>query len=101
MDKANHIIKILNENRDFIAKIVDIELNQINGGSIQIIAAHKYSKIKQNIEKINKMIEYEEKYNVSDEFSKLRENIIKIKIDLTGFIISEKEKGKSIYIYGC
>lgn len=30
MDKANHIIQILKENRDFIAKIVDIELNAKN-----------------------------------------------------------------------
>lgn len=30
MDKAGHIVKILNENRDFIAKIIDTELSDKN-----------------------------------------------------------------------
>ena len=55
-------------------KILDIKLNEINGGSIQLICSKKSSNLKKNNKIIKKILEIEKKIG-KDSFSKFNERI--------------------------
>ena len=86
------IKKILNKNN---LKILDFEINFINGGSIEISCAKKISNFKSNIKKINSLLKMEKNIN-SESFKKFRLRVDASKKNLKNFLDEEK----SIIGYG-
>lgn len=82
-------------------KIINIEFNDINGGSFQIILSHKSHKfnectdVKQILEK-----EKNDGFDGTLPFDKLKENMILHKEKLLKFLNECRETGKKIYGYG-
>jgi NDP-4-keto-2,6-dideoxyhexose 3-C-methyltransferase len=66
-------------------KVLDININEINGGSIEVIVAKNKSKRKQNIKLIKKLKLDEKKIN-HNSYKNFSTRIKKIKTDLNSFI---------------
>lgn len=83
-------------------RIFDVEFNSINGGSFRLYVSHKNCAFKSNHRKINQVFSNEEKLKLNFErpYKKFRKRIFRIKDKLYSFLMTEKRKGKSIYIYG-
>lgn len=83
-------------------KIINVELNDINGGSFRIYVCHKNSQHKYNIDNINNifLIEKEMRLDTEIPFKNFRNNIINLRNKLFNLIREEKENGKSIFLYG-
>lgn len=83
-------------------EIINVELNDINGGSFRIYICHKNSKHKYNIDNINNIFSIEKEMRLDTEipFKNFRNNIINLRNKLFNLIREEKEKGKSIFLYG-
>jgi hypothetical protein len=83
-------------------KIIDVEFNNINGGSFQVILAHKDSKFNECTSKISEVLLNEErdKYNTSIPFTNLRDNMISQKDTLLEFLNTAKTNGEKVYGYG-
>ncbi len=101
-------LKYLFEKNQFIIR--DVELNNVNGGSIRIYVQKNNqidnfkSPSDEDIShiKINSLLEWEEKngYNSINKYMEFFNRINILKEKTIDFIKSEKEKGKSIYGYG-
>ncbi len=76
-------------------KIIDVKINEINGGSIEVIIAKKANKIPINLKLINKL-KIDEKKISKISFNKFSKRIKKIKVDLTSYI----KNNPSIFGYG-
>lgn len=83
-------------------KIIDINFNDINGGSFKVTATHEDSGYKTNREAIEEAIskEHSLKLDTLDPFNEFRKRINRAKNQMTDFIKAEKAKGKKFYIYG-
>ena len=94
-----NVFDLLNNNG---FKILDVQLNDINGGSFSVTASKKNSKMISNIKKINSIIEDEKKLKLQNEnsYTKFTNHIIKHKKDLIKLIKSIKKDGKKIIGYG-
>ena len=78
--------KIINQNG---LKLLDVKLNEINGGSIEIICSHDDSKRDVN----NNLIDYlknDESKITHKSFSNFNKRIFKIKKDLRNFLLNKK-----------
>ena len=78
--------KIINQNG---LKLLDVKLNEINGGSIEIICSHDDSKREVN----NNLIDYlknDESKITHKSFSNFNKRIFKIKKDLRNFLLNKK-----------
>jgi len=83
-------------------KIIDIEFNEINGGSFRVTVCHNNSVYKSNLEKINLVLD-KEKYlelETTKPYEEFKNRIENIKKRLVSFLKEEKSKGKTIYVYG-
>lgn len=84
-------------------KVVDIFLNDINGGSFRVFVQHKSQSIAlDSLKRINE-IQKNEKNLSLDTDKPFKEFIERIKLEKTkllNFIIQEKQNGKTIYGYG-
>lgn len=83
-------------------KVFDIELNDINGGSFRVYICNENSSRELNVDKINKLRDYEKtlKLESKKSYNSFIERIINIKKEVSNFLISEKSKGKKIHLYG-
>jgi len=83
-------------------EIFDIDFNEINGGSFRFYACHKENLRKKSLEKIQKIKNYERflKLDSDEPYNTFKQRVISIKEELSKFLISEKQKGKKIYLYG-
>ena len=83
-------------------RILDVEFNDINGGSFRIYVGHENSKLKSNQQKIQDVFRNEEKLKLDAEqpYEEFVNRIFDLKDQLYEFLSDEKEDGKSIYIYG-
>ena len=77
-------------------KIIDYELNEINGGSIEIICAKIESKIKPKLNKINLLKKYEAQINFKS-YEKFNMRVENVKENLNLFL--QTNKGK-VFGYG-
>jgi SAM-dependent methyltransferase len=104
-----HSIKYLLENNGF--KIVDCELNDVNGGSFRIyiqksnaptssFATAPYRDVAKF--RIESLLKYEEDLGIMsiDYYKKFFTNIEALKEKTVNFIKQEKANGKSIWVYG-
>ena len=84
--------KILKNNE---LKIIDVKLNEINGGSIEVLIAKNSSKRKSNLKLINKF-KFDEKKINHKSFKNFSTRINNVKKNLISFV----KKNKSIIGYG-
>jgi len=80
--------KILSKNN---LKIIDFNLNEINGGSIEVFCAKKNSKFKSKLDKVKNLIEEEKKISMND-FDKFNLRIENSKKNLLLFLENNKKK---------
>ena len=92
-------------------KIVDVQLNDVNGGSFRIYAQKEKAKVSSfgsspyrdvcNM-RIQALREYEKTLNLDkkETYNKFWENIQELKNQTFNFIESIKKEGKSIWVYG-
>lgn len=92
-------------------QIVDVELNDVNGGSFRLFVMHKEADISSYHTapfrdvaryKIDSILEYEKRLELASEetWSEFKNKIDKLKNDLLTFLHTAKENGKSIWGYG-
>ena len=83
-------------------KIVDIELNDVNGASFCLTVAKKNSYHKEATEKITKILKQETDRRLDDleTYRRFSKNIQQYKKELTAFIKKAKKEGKTIIGYG-
>ena len=89
--------------REFNLDIIDVEINEINGGSFAVPACHKDSKIyDRNTAKINLLLKKENDLQIGslDSYISFRNQITKHKNDLLSLLRSLKEEGKTVIGYG-
>jgi len=92
-------------------KVVDVELNDVNGGSFRIyirknkshnhlFATAPYREVSEF--RVNSLLEYEKKLNLNNPgtYTSWFKNILELKRQTVDFIRSEKKKGKTIWGYG-
>lgn len=82
-------------------KIVNVHRNEINGGSFQIIVAHKDSsyEVSPNVEEMRKW-EKVHGYDTMQPFVKFQANVGTNKIQLLNFLREQKKEGKKVLGYG-
>lgn len=78
-------------------KIIDVELNEVNGGSFSIVAAKQGSKRSQSSE-VGKVLEQEKRLNLDslDPFRAFERRVKQCRRDLLEFIDKAKRQNKSI-----
>lgn len=83
-------------------RIIDVEFNDINGGSFRVYACHKNSTLESNQEKIDQVFSNEKKLKLDSEqpYKDFRDRVFNLRNELYNFLTTEKSKGKSIYVYG-
>ncbi len=83
-------------------KIVDVELNDTNGGSFQVTAAKKNSNLKPNEQKMEELLKKEEEMRLNDfsAYQKFEGNIERHKRDLQQLVHQINNSGKKIFGYG-
>ncbi len=83
-------------------KIIDVEFNDINGGSFSIIVSKKNSKFAEAAGLIDKILDDEENegFNSLDLYKRFNNNILKHKTDFIKFIKDVNASGKKIFGYG-
>lgn len=81
-------------------KIIDIELNDTNGGSFKLIVSKKESNVPECTETINHLLDKEKIYKTIQPFLFFKNNIIKHKEELVDFLNKIKKENLTIYGYG-
>ncbi len=94
------VVKSLLEKNDL--KIIDVSLNDINGGSFAVTAAKKSSKFDINNAVINLLLKEEEelKLDTIEPYLEFKERSEKHKIKLKNLLIDLKKSGKKVFGYG-
>lgn len=82
--------------------IFDLELNDINGGSIRTYIKHKRCKKYPISKRVNDTREYEKKMNLDNPriYYEFAERISRLKEETYNFIKKEVQNGKKVYVYG-
>ncbi len=83
-------------------RIIDVDFNDINGGSFRVYASLENSSLKSIPGKIDKILAAENELGLNKErpYMEFRERVSKIKDELYRFLTAEKAKGKTIHLYG-
>jgi len=83
-------------------KVFNVELNDMNGGSIRFFISHIKSKFKENYKNIEIIKKIEKKYfnNFVQNLTKFKKNIFKSKKELKNFVKKSKREKKKIHLYG-
>jgi len=83
-------------------EIFDVELNDINGGSVRTYIKHKDSENFQITNKVKETLEYENKIGLdgNEPYLQFAKRISELKNETVDFIKKEVKGGKKIYVYG-
>jgi cyclopropane fatty-acyl-phospholipid synthase-like methyltransferase len=83
-------------------KIIDVELNDVNGGSFRITVAKKEARFKENASRIDEILRKEKgmKFNTDRSFEKFRKSIYSHRDQLLKFIERSKSQNKTVLGYG-
>lgn len=83
-------------------KILDVQMNSINGGSFAVTAARNESKLKSNHALINWMLGQEDRmgFNTPEPFRKFEERVFEHRENLRRLILDLNADGKKIMGYG-
>ena len=95
----NVVKKMLKQNN---LKLINVQKNNINGGSLSLFISHNNGRYNANNSKINRFIKEENKYNLNDKktFLKFYKKINQIKKNLNELILNLLKKGNKIHGYG-
>lgn len=82
-------------------KVIDVSLNDANGGSFRVTVAKEDSAYqeKDSVEKL-RMYESKQKFDTMLPYNKFNEDMVNSRKELLEFIKQAKEEGKKIYGYG-
>jgi NDP-4-keto-2,6-dideoxyhexose 3-C-methyltransferase len=83
-------------------KAIDIELNDMNGGSFKLYVTHADSALSRNSAALDKVIRSEQDLKLDSEtpYREFCTRVERIKTHLNTLLRTEKEKGKKIFVYG-
>jgi 2-polyprenyl-3-methyl-5-hydroxy-6-metoxy-1,4-benzoquinol methylase len=83
-------------------KIFDVEEILTHGGSLRIYAAHEENIQQPTSENVNKLLEkeYSEGINSLDYYNNFQQKALKVKLDITNFLIKQKRENKKVAAYG-
>lgn len=83
-------------------QIFDVELNEINGGSIRIYIKHKDCKVFPSSKKVDELLAYEKSMglNQNETYHNFAQRIKALKETTYNFIKNEVSNGKKVYVYG-
>lgn len=115
MLRANSFDTICQEHLEFYAlkqilfileqanlQCIDVDFNEVNGGSFSIVAAHKTSPLKAKEDKINGIIadEIAQRINTIDVFHEFSMRISELRVKTRKFLLQLKSSGFKIYGIG-
>ena len=80
-------------------KIIDVELNDVNGGSFSVTVANRNSALKVNQQQIDELLRNEEVYKL-DTYKKFVKNVNQHKQELCKLVKEINDSGKNIFGYG-
>lgn len=94
------VVKIILEAADM--RVVDVQMNSVNGGSFAVTAAHKNSSYKANDAVINWMLEQEDRMglNTVRPFREFEDRVYRHRADLTRLLKALAADGKKVLGYG-
>jgi NDP-4-keto-2,6-dideoxyhexose 3-C-methyltransferase len=81
-------------------KILDVSLNDCNGGSFRITLTHTQNSLTPNTEVLNKLRAEEQILHTPEYFDQFINRITTLKTELVSFLKEQKAHGKTIYLYG-
>ncbi len=83
-------------------KIIDVEINDVNGGSFCVTVAKQESKLQPNGDVVDRLLQREKEYGLDTlkPYEAFREQIYQHRKDLVDFVQTAKSAGKSVYGYG-
>lgn len=81
-------------------KILDVEFNDMNGGSIFVIVSKNESRFKENTELVERILKFEESTITLKNIRKLEVRIKDHRNDLNRLLMLLKQANKSVYGYG-
>ncbi len=86
-------------------KVIDVELNNVNGGSYRTFITHKGSKLPPRSGASERLAQLRFKENAMHlattiPYQLFRDRVAQIKRQVVDFIVQEKSTGKTIYVYG-
>jgi hypothetical protein len=81
-------------------KIVDVEVNAVNGGSFAITAAHQNAPFTTNASRVNELLAAEQKYRELEPYRIFAGNVASHRDQLCGTIADLRQSGASVLGYG-
>ena len=83
-------------------RMVDVEFNEINGGSFRVYACHANATLESNRQGIDQVFADEERLGLHTEapYIDFSDRVRGIRDALHGLITTQKAQGKAIYVYG-
>jgi NDP-4-keto-2,6-dideoxyhexose 3-C-methyltransferase len=80
--------------------IIDVEFNEINGGSFSVVAALKSSRRKPKTKKINELLSTEEEFKTLNHYNKFADDVASSRTQLLAFLREINQSGKVVYGMG-
>lgn len=95
-----YTVKQIFESQDL--KMFDVEEIPTHGGSLRIYASHKENKQQNISENVNTLLQKESSKGVNalNYYNNFQQKALKVKLDLTDFLIKQKREGKKVAAYG-
>jgi 2-polyprenyl-3-methyl-5-hydroxy-6-metoxy-1,4-benzoquinol methylase len=95
-----HTVKQIFESQGL--KMFDVEEIPTHGGSLRIYATHEENAQQKISENVNKLLEkeYSKGINSLDYYNNFHEKALKVKMDITDFLIQQKRENKKVAAYG-
>lgn len=83
-------------------KIIDVEFNDVNGGSFSVVAAHAQSRHTEATDKVQSILEQERKLGLLglEPYLQFAKRIKKSRESVRSFLKTAREEGKSVYGLG-
>jgi hypothetical protein len=93
-------IEWIMEKNDF--RIVDVQFNDTNGGSFQIVVTPAESSLRTNVPQLDavRALERERRLGTEGPYAEFRARVHRVRDTLGSFLREEKKKGKSVFVYG-
>ena len=95
-----HTVKQIFESQGL--KMFDVEEIPTHGGSLRIYATHKENAQQDISENVNALLqkEYSKGMNTLDYYNNFQQKALKVKLDITDFLIKQKRENKKVAAYG-
>ena len=95
-----HTVKQIFESQGL--KMFDVEEIPTHGGSLRIYARHKENVQQEVSENVDTLLqkEYSKGMNALDYYNNFQQKALKVKLDITDFLIKQKKENKKVAAYG-